>query len=195
MAAVTLLAESRSLTLNEGTAKNASSLAFGLYYFLSPDPSNTLFAGQTIVQGDSGKFFVSNSSTDPQFDGFAIRLTNGFSEILASGASLGTTYTPPSSGDHPEASFFALPPGSNGIDFQGFTIDHIAFQVTSVSISSPSTSPNGDGVWTDYRLSGVFQVYGEQTVVPEPSAVGLLGLGAMGLVLRRRRPSAVLAIG
>lgn len=194
IAAVTLLSTSVPILTNAGANQNASSLALGLNYvsgsIFSPTATNTLFSGLTIVQSDSGKSFVASSTTDSQFDGFAALLTDGTDGNVGGGVILGTVYVSPLIGGNSESSFFTLPAGSNGIDFQGFTIDHIDFLVNSVSINSPGSNPNEDGVWTDYNLSGVFQVFGEQIVaVPEPSSIGLVALGTMALVIRRRRSS------
>jgi PEP-CTERM motif len=69
----------------------------------------------------------------------------------------------------------------NGIDLQGFQIGSIGLHVDSLTISSPGSNPNGDGIWTDVFFEGTVTVY----AVPEPSSLGLLGI-FLGCVISRR---------
>jgi hypothetical protein len=55
-----------------------------------------------------------------------------------------------------EPDFFGAQVGPSGIDLSGYAIHRIGFRVDAVSIDSPGEDPNGDGVWTDFSLSGAF---------------------------------------
>jgi hypothetical protein len=56
----------------------------------------------------------------------------------------------------PEPDFFGTQVGPSGIDLAGYAIDKIGFRVDSISLASPGSDPNGDGIWTDFSISGAF---------------------------------------
>ena len=192
MAGVTLLGESRAIRASGLSGQIETSMAIGLHYFAPGGfgysiPSHLLFSGMTIGAGDGMTLLVSNSSRDAEFAGFVTLLTNGTAELVNGDANLGDRYFNPSSDGTPEANFFDLPVGNQGVDFKGFTIDHIDFYVENVSIKSMPSEFSETGSFTDYSLSGVFRVFGEKTeVVPEPSSFSMAVLGAVSLLIRRR---------
>lgn len=175
------------------TGQTESSMAVGLHY-LEPaglgfsTARHRLFSGAIIAVGDVGTSLISNSSRDAEFVGFISLLTNGTPEVVVGSANPGNIYLDPLGGGSPEANFFALPEGADGVDFYGFTIDHIDFFVESFAISSTPSEFSETGIFTDYNLSGFFRIYGEKTpVVPEPSSCGLMVFGIVSLLTRRRR--------
>jgi PEP-CTERM motif len=192
-AGVTLLSVSRQITASGVSGQRETSMAIGLNYFAPSGgfgfvmADHILFSGVTIGTGDQAVSFVSSSSIDTEFDGFVSLLTNGLVDLVAGDANLGVTYVKPLGGGSPEVNFFALPAGNNGVDFDGFKIDHIDFSVTNIAIHSTASEFSETGFFTDYDLSGFFKVYGEKIeTVPEPSSIGLAVLGAAGLFIRRR---------
>jgi hypothetical protein len=58
-----------------------------------------------------------------------------------------------------ESELFAGRPGS-GVDLAGSSIDRLEFHIDTVSLVSPGTDPNGDGIWTNYRIVGRIVVMG-----------------------------------
>ena len=191
-AGVTLLGESKTIIAGGLSGQIGSSMAIGLHYFAPGGfgysiPNQLLFSGLTIGAGDGMTSLVSNSSRDAEFAGFVTLLTNGTAELVTGNGNLGDLYFNPSSDGTPEANFFKLPAGNQGVDFNGFTIDHIDFYVESISIKSMPSEFSETGLFTDYNLSGVFRVFGEKTeVIPEPSSCGMAALGILSLLIRRR---------
>lgn len=111
---------------------------------------------------------------DPDFPGFVELITDGVADPLlqgawsASGAVLG-------SGGGPDP------------DLSGYEIDHIT-QILTVMQESPGQDLNGDGIWTDWTVQGVYEFYGNP-VVPEPTTLALLALGVLPLVAQSRSRS------
>jgi hypothetical protein len=68
-------------------------------------------------------------------------------------------------------------------DLFGYTIERIDRDLT-FSMQSPGRDLNGDGLWTDFHIGGVYEFWGTPT--PEPATLMLLALGSLA-VLRRRR--------
>lgn len=67
-------------------------------------------------------------------------------------------------------------------DLFGYTVDRIDRHLT-FSIESPGQDLNGDGVWTDFHIGGVYEFWG--TPIPEPATLLLLALGSVALLRRR----------
>ncbi|MEO1088573.1 MAG: hypothetical protein AAFY88_30435 [Acidobacteriota bacterium] len=105
--------------------------------------------------GDAGKIFRANRTTNPNFDSIAATLTNGLDDFyiqlhaIESGGG-GTSRL--------ESSVFGDIPGGNGIDLEGFDVTDIIFKVTSFTLESPGSDPNGDGIWTEYLLIGTVTI-------------------------------------
>ena len=139
-----------------------------------------LFHNVPITEATVGRTLIANASTDSQFSAFAALATNGIPNIthfdfITSGG-IGST------GANSEAALFRLP--SPAVDFHGFTLSSVQLQVNDF----PLTTIDG----TTFRfLRGPLSVFGEgasRTVTPEPASVMLLSIGAIALVVRRRRP-------
>jgi len=138
-----------------------------------------LFHNVAITEATVGQTLIANASTDSQFSAFAAFATNGrpnithFDFITPGGIG--------SIGADSEAALFRLP--KPAVDFHGFTLSSVQLQVNDF----PLTTING----TTFRfLHGQLSVFGEgasQTVTPEPMSVMLLSIGAMAMLVRRRR--------
>ena len=74
-------------------------------------------------------------------------------------------------------------------DLSGYEIDYIT-QTLTVSHDSPGKDLNGDGIWTDWSVSGVYEFYGNP-VVPEPATLILLAFGGFAIVSRSRTRRAI----
>jgi len=136
--------------------------------------TSILFDQVTLTSSDVGKTFVITAQNDPDFNGFVQKLTNGQSDLMCftnAGIHRLVTF---------ESNFFdPLPPGSNGVDLQGFAIGSITLTVDSLIFDSPGSNPHGNGIWTDITFNGTIAVY----TVPEPSILHLLGVA--GTILFR----------
>jgi len=117
--------------------------------------------------------FVLDANNEADFLDAKVSLENGLFNAVVFGDGLGFTFVTV------ESVFFnPLPVGNNGVDFQGFSIGSIALTVDNLTLVSPGTNPNGNGIWTDILFRGTISVY----AVPEPSSVVMFAAG--GLVLR-----------
>jgi hypothetical protein len=143
-----------------------------------------VFDALSFTSVNLGQVFSLDQTVDPQFNLFVSRLTNGFNDQitrisrLTGGGSSGLLTS--------EANFFTTrPPGGNGIDLTGFTIDHIEMRINQISIDSPGRNLQGDGIWTDYSIQATMSFIGSP--VPEPSAAALIGAGMVCIALVRSR--------
>lgn len=120
-------------------------------------------------------------ANDPDFTTFVARMTDGLDQSVIVGPwdSAGLH----GGGGGPESSDLVFFVPQFGPDLLGYTIDHVT-QILMVDIQSPGTDPFGDGVWTDWSVTGRYEFYGSP--VPEPSSLVLLLLGGATLVMRRQ---------
>jgi hypothetical protein len=93
--------------------------------------------------------------SNPYFDNIVSEITNGVSgpleaEVRASNGAFGSSYTAT------ELDLFGDQVGPSGVDLAGYRIDRIGFRVDEITIDSPGSDPNGDGIWTDFSLRGAF---------------------------------------
>ncbi|MCB9865848.1 MAG: PEP-CTERM sorting domain-containing protein [Phycisphaerales bacterium] len=112
---------------------------------------------------------TASAATDPDFDDFIGLLTNETVETLWHGSwsSAGPKW------------------GGGGTlepDLREFVITHIE-ETIYVDQVSPGMDLNGNGIWTDWSMSGTYDFYGYP--IPEPTTGLFLLAGAF--VLRRRR--------
>src|SRR6266581_2193641 len=146
----------------------------------------TVFDSFVLTPDEVGQVFSLDQSVDPDFNLFTSRLTNGVNDQitrisrLSGGGSSGLLAS--------EASFFSTrPPGGNGIDLTGFTIDRIDVKINELSIASPGTDQAHDGIWTDYSIQATLSFIGSP--IPEPAGVGVF-FAALALMRLFRRPLA-----
>jgi hypothetical protein len=140
----------------------------------------SLFDDIILTLGDVGRTFMASTDGYSDLDGFAERLTNGVDELFGVGSKIRVGLGGGSGISFwSESEFFAsfLPPGA--VDFSGHLIDEVTLTLDALTLDTPGSDPNGDGLWTD--ITAEITV----TVIPEPGTLLLLGLG--GLALMRRR--------
>jgi len=124
-------------------------------------PSVYYLLGKEVLWTAPGSV-VFDSGNEPDWNGFVTALTNGTDEPLAWHIKAGGMLLP---SNRTESQRFGTTP-----DFLGVTIDSIRLDVTSLDYLSHLSA--------DITVS----VYG----TPEPGTVLLFGLGALGLIRRRR---------
>jgi len=93
--------------------------------------------------------------SNPYFDNIVSEIANGVSgpieaEVRASNGAFGSIFAAS------EPQLFDDQVGPSGVDLAGYRIDRIGFRVDEITIDSPGTDPNGDGIWTDFSLRGAF---------------------------------------
>jgi hypothetical protein len=92
-------------------------------------------------------------ASTPNFDVLADRLTNG---VLGE---VGLEVSVAGGGGGPGGVEWAIlgdQVGPNGVDLAGYTINRIGFRLDALTFDSPGEDPNGDGIWTDFTIQGVF---------------------------------------
>jgi hypothetical protein len=87
------------------------------------------------------------------FQNFVAKITNGTSDLVMQGTRVG-------SGGwvnfNAEPIFFGSQVGAGGVDLSGYVIQRIGLRVDALTIDTPGTDPNDDGIWTDVSLRGAF---------------------------------------
>jgi hypothetical protein len=178
----------------EASITNSMNLAFGFTPGPNDHPVPMLFQGLWVTSRDTGHTYVQGPSDDAaDFNLYTSHLTDGRISYCCYIQTVGLGGFAESG--IPESQFFdSLPPGNNGIDLGGFTIDYYTLVFNTLNIVSPGSNPNGNGNWTDFSYSATFSVYGEP--VPEPRSSDLfVALGVPGLLcflianyVHRRKP-------
>lgn len=56
--------------------------------------------------------------------------------------------------------FLAADPGE--VDLNGWLVERIVLECDTVSVASPGSDPNGNGMWTDYTFTGRVLIYGRR---------------------------------
>ena len=144
-----------------GSPPASASVQFWLYTHSFPaDPgSASLFRSRTIHEGDEGDTLVANAENESDFTAFAALVTNGVDEPV--GYLVGATGGGSGSITMLESRFFVGKPGT-GPDLSGYTVDSVELVIDAVSIASPGSDPNHDGIWTDYDFAGRVVVWGHR---------------------------------
>ena len=144
---------------------------FGIYGSFLFD--NISFGTQAV--GDV--FTVSSQSEDPNYN---LTLNALYNNTFTKDAAL--TYAivsaPDGIGGYNGISETQLFTGLNGAEpgLVGYQIQSISFQIDSLSIQSPGSNPNNNGIWTD--MSGQVSLMIYATPTPEPTTLSLLGFAA-----------------
>ena len=166
-----------SFTGAGGDRSNSSNLYFGIDYFPPTFPTDSVVPSLEIVftLADVGTTIVVNN--DGSIDDLVAFMTDGINESFDIRFGVGSL----GGGNMPtEMSAFGTAP-----DFAGFNITGVGLVINSVTLDSPGSDPNGDGIWTDLTHDLVFEVYGN--VVPIPAAALLFPSALVFLGLMRRR--------
>jgi len=131
---------------------------------------------------DIGKAVTIDASNDPNFGAFVGLLTDGMGELQDFSQSFG----PNSQGGGVTLSnhedFFLY---NNGVgpQLQPGSVGSLTLTLNSLTLNSPGTNPNGNGVWTDVKSN--FMISGSD--VPEPAMAPLIILLGFTMSLRRDR--------
>lgn len=163
--------------INNSGGGGGSVIVTGMEFAWSSDEGLTMY-WEVVTPFDVGKTFHQSSATSENFDFFASMLTSGTDDFLWI-----ASFFPGGGGSSngAEESWWLnkfVP--TQSVDFYGYEITDIALTVNALTIDSPGTNPNRDGVWTDYTFDVTY------TIIPEPTTVLLLGLGGLALLRKRR---------
>jgi hypothetical protein len=156
--------------------------------FFPPNPVRdaAVFEHLSLTPVHVGRTFLVAAGDDPDFERLVALLTNGvqdpFGYLLNDIGGVS---------GYEDVLFAPLPGGGGAVDFQGYAIDRFSLEVLALTIASPGSNLNNDGLWTDITMSFRFSVIGH--AVPEPSVVALT-LTSVGLLalarLRKARAEA-----
>jgi hypothetical protein len=167
--------------INHGTRRGARVIASAVEFsWTTEDESKSLDWG-VVATSDVGETFTQSPVTSPHFDLFASLLTSGTDDFLIIwvhfpdivGGSGGTGSL--------ESQWLNKFIQTETADFYGWQVTEISLTINSLTIDTPGSNPNGDGIWTDYVYDVTFTIYG----IPEPATLLLLAFGM--LVVRRKQ--------
>ena len=147
-------------------------------------PDNVaVFRDLELTFADIGSTFIATEHNDADFNGVVSLLTDGVNQSWmwcreirfdpGGGGGCGSWH---------ERDLFG-PDTRNGIDFAGYTIESFELTLDALSWETPGRDPNGDGKWTDHYFRGTLTITG----TPEPATLGLLAMGGLAVVRRRKR--------
>jgi len=146
----------------------------------APATTAPLFVGTSITPADVGRTFTATEANDSNFNNFVALLTNGKLNKVTLAFGAGTLGNSELSLTKVGDSF-----GQNTNLFVS-TIDSISLQINSLTLNTPGTDLNGNGVWTDYSFTGTAVIDGEP--VPEPiSVISTLAFGIGVIVFGRKQ--------
>lgn len=138
-----------------------------------------------LSESDVGNTYTVSSGTD--FDDAVAMLTNGIDDEFNA-----TFFIIPFTGtgwglEGTESCFLLFSDSSDPsrVDFSGYNINSMSFTLNSITFDTPGRDLNENGIWTDFDIAG--SVTFDGTVVPVPGSVllGVLGLTAAGVKLRK----------
>lgn len=139
---------------------------------------NTYSNTYLLTTNDAGRMITINGSSDPNFAALAMNLTNGEAGSVGIMYWVGPTNARWGSGfSEALTNFFdPLPPGNNGIDFQGFPINSLSLLIDTLTFTSPGSDVDGNGLWTDLDFAGRVFLNGDplllSTNISETAEVG-----------------------
>jgi hypothetical protein len=107
-----------------------------------------------VTNASAGSVLWQNGA-NAHFGALTGLLTNGVNDPFSWSFSAGG-----GSGDYAFESTFFSTQGLNGFDLTGYAISWIGFRVDSISLTSPGSDPDHDGIWTDTQVSGAFLFWG-----------------------------------
>jgi hypothetical protein len=174
---------SRTSTLGGTYAGSAGSEAIVRVGYIAtpgnPLPARVLFGNVLWSEGDVGKTITASSDADdPNWSVVVSTMTDRVAEQF--GVALTTDAMPTGGGGqtNPEPLEFFGNASDPRVDFRGLTIDNISLTLNSLSITHT-------GGFTNYSAGVTVMIDGH--AVPEPAGVGVVGLGMMVMMGRRRR--------
>jgi len=148
--------------------------------FNATDGKGTLFEDIVVYDGET-RIDVVTDSLDADFADYQAALTDGDDWWLYDGF----FYT---GGSRVAFQLESVrldfsDPAHDGVDLEGYLIDNVT-RTISVELETPGSDPNGDGQWTDFEVTTLFEIYGQP--IPEPTTTALV-VGGLLILHRRRR--------
>jgi len=135
-----------------------------------PEDTNFLFAGIYFGTSDVGRTFtIASQADDPNFNYVVNALTDGIDQNFEVSMEYGGGY------NALESQLFAGI--GTGPDLIGYQIQSFTLTIDSLTLLSPGSNPNGNGIWTDFGGQVTFGIYGYAVPEPSPSWLLLLGSG------------------
>ncbi len=151
-------------------------------YYLTDRESSVLFEDFAIPPESPVdlKHTVSRDN-EPDFNVFASLLGDGVDQDIISGAWNQNLGLLGGAGGPESYELSAIVP-QFGPDLFGYTIDHVT-RILTISVESPGSDPFGDGQWTDWTVTGMYEFYG--TPIPEPTTLVVFLTAGTPYLLRR----------
>ncbi len=164
-------------TINSGDYGIHNSLT----YSFGKSGGGRVFDALVLTPADAGKTWtISSDLDDVHFSGLVLALTSGRDDFyerkvgLVGGGSL--SY-------QSKASVLFSGVSLGYPDLRGYEIESFTLHVDSLTIQSPGTDPNHNGLWTDTVGAFTLGIY----AVPEPSACAMVIVAAGLLLIQRVR--------
>lgn len=178
-------------------------------FAITPDAQDEFLAPLIdlyLTPDDVGKTFVADPST-PFFGTNIGFVTDGKNGRVFFADGTGGSYG--GRGWFEKGFFYGAPHAPSEVgpfDLQGATIDRVTLKVLELTITSPGSDPNRNGVWTEHTFKGILTFEGQGQLpspvdlgageavgeTPEPASLALALCGfvsAAGYVYRRRNRS------
>jgi hypothetical protein len=169
---------SMNITATAGGAKTFSSIRLEIYHGPYSSSAARLF-NIILSEYDVGNTYTVSSGTD--FDAAVAMLTNDIDDLITVKESTLDSLFGWGLGDYESSRFsFSDPSDPSRVDFSGYYINSMSLTLNSLTFTHSATS-----VYTTFDLDGTVTFDG--TVVPVPGSVllGVLGLTAAGVKLRK----------
>jgi len=181
------------------TPYEAADIDFNLNGYWGPRanavPNTLLFENVFLTSLSAGQTFTATSTTDPAFDNFVSKLTNGVDDLMYISMNFaiqdnnGVFIDAGGGGGYGMYESDMLGNqlyGGNGVDFLGFDIDTIALRINSIRFSHPFAGTTMDINWTLSVEGPSITPPHPSTAIPEPSTILLMLSGLLGLPLMRK---------